>query len=104
MGFLENKLQGVKTAVILGHIHPDGDCVGSCLGLYNYIKDQYPDVNITIYLEPPAEKFQYMRYFNAIQTEMPENPAQTDLCICLDSGDRERLGTFLPFWREQRTA
>ena len=96
MGFLEHKLQGVKTAVILGHIHPDGDCVGSCLGLYNYIKDQFPDVDITVYLEPPAEKFQYMRYFDAIQTELPENPVQTDLCICLDSGDRERLGTFLP--------
>ena len=29
----------VKTVVIVGHIRPDGDCVGSCLGLYHYLKE-----------------------------------------------------------------
>lgn len=96
MGLLETKLNGVKTAVILGHVHPDGDCIGSCLGLYNYMKDQFPEVNATIYLEPPAEKFSYMKYFDEIKTELPQIPVQADLCICLDSGDKERLGKFLP--------
>ena len=27
----------LKYVAILGHIRPDGDCVGSCMGLYNYI-------------------------------------------------------------------
>ena len=25
------------------HIKPDGDCMGSCMGLYNYILKKYPD-------------------------------------------------------------
>ena len=59
MSLLEEKLQGVKTAVILGHIHPDGDCIGSCLGVYNYVKDEFPGIVINIYLDPPSEKFSY---------------------------------------------
>ena len=33
---LESMLDGVKSVAILGHIRPDGDCLGSTLGLYNY--------------------------------------------------------------------
>ncbi len=28
----------IHTVAIGGHIRPDGDCVGSCLATYNYIK------------------------------------------------------------------
>ena len=31
-------LEGVKTVGIGGHIRPDGDCVGSCMALYLYIR------------------------------------------------------------------
>ena len=31
-------LEGVKTMGIGGHIRPDGDCIGSCMGLYLYLK------------------------------------------------------------------
>ena len=37
-------LEGVKTMGIGGHIRPDGDCVGSCMGLYLYLKENYPDI------------------------------------------------------------
>ena len=37
MIYLDEILQGVKTVGITGHIRPDGDCVGSTLGVYNYI-------------------------------------------------------------------
>ena len=30
-------VSGADTIAIAGHVRPDGDCVGSCLGLYNYI-------------------------------------------------------------------
>ena len=35
--FLENQIMGSRTVAIAGHTRPDGDCVGSCMGLYNYI-------------------------------------------------------------------
>ena len=35
MGILDEMLEGKKSIVILGHVNPDGDFIGSCLGLYN---------------------------------------------------------------------
>ena len=35
---LDDFLAEVHTVAIGGHIRPDGDCVGSCLATYNYIK------------------------------------------------------------------
>ena len=43
-------LAEVHTVAIGGHIRPDGDCVGSCLATYNYIKTWYPDSDVTVYL------------------------------------------------------
>ena len=34
---LDDWLIQVQTVGISGHIRPDGDCVGSTLGAYNYI-------------------------------------------------------------------
>ena len=55
---LAEELQGVRTAVIAGHIRPDGDAVGSCLGLYHYLKMNYPEIDTKVYLEkiPDAYK------------------------------------------------
>ena len=47
---LTEELQGAKTVGIAGHIRPDGDCVGSCLGLGLYIRKYFPDIEVTIYL------------------------------------------------------
>ena len=35
-------LEGVTTAAIAGHVRPDGDCVGSCMGMYLYLKENLP--------------------------------------------------------------
>ena len=43
-------LKNAETVAIAGHVRPDGDCVGSCLGLYNYIMDHY-DLKPDVYLE-----------------------------------------------------
>ena len=41
---LDSYLDGITTVAISGHIRPDGDCVGSCLAVYNYICDNYPTI------------------------------------------------------------
>ena len=43
---LKSQLEGVGTVAIAGHVRPDGDCVGSCMGLRQYIIENYPDKNI----------------------------------------------------------
>ncbi len=46
-----------KVIGITGHIRPDGDCVGSTLGLYNYIRKNLPECQVTVYLEKPSDEF-----------------------------------------------
>lgn len=48
---LASKLAGIKTVAIAGHVRPDGDCVGSCMGLYLYLKENEPDIKCDVYLE-----------------------------------------------------
>ena len=43
------------TIAIGGHVRPDGDCVGSCMGMYLYLKKALPDAQIDVYLEKPAD-------------------------------------------------
>lgn len=93
MNLLEEKLLKAGSAVILGHVHPDGDCAGSCLALYNYLTEQYPGLSIDICLEPVAKKFNYLKNYDKINSAPPTERVY-DLCLCLDSGDRERLGVY----------
>ena len=53
----EKELQGVRTVAIAGHIRPDGDSVGACVGLWNYIRDNFPQIEADIWLEQPSEKY-----------------------------------------------
>ena len=55
---LQNKTGASKTIAVLGHINPDGDCVGSTLALYNYLKDNMPEKEVTVWLEAPPAKNQ----------------------------------------------
>lgn len=87
---LEASLEGAEHIVLLGHIHPDGDCIGTTLGLLNYLRENYPQIEAELFLDHPAAKFSYMNDFEKIHTEIvPEK--QFDLCITLDASDKERL-------------
>ncbi len=89
---LETMIDQAGSIVILGHVNPDGDCVGSCLAVYNYIKEWDSSKAVTVRLERAPSKFSYLFGFDAIETEAGEETY--DLCICLDSSDEERLGDF----------
>ena len=89
---LETMIDQAGKIVILGHVNPDGDCVGSCLAVYNYIKEWDSTKAVTVRLERAPSKFSYLSGFDAIETEAGEEAY--DLCICLDSSDEERSGDF----------
>ena len=48
---LNKVLENVSTIAIGGHVRPDGDCVGSCVGLGQYIRENYSDKTVDIYLK-----------------------------------------------------
>lgn len=94
---LEASLKGAEHIVLLGHIHPDGDCIGTTLGLLNYLRENYPQIEAELFLDHPAAKFSYMNDFEKIHTEIvPEK--QFDLCITLDASDKERLGGYAVYF------
>lgn len=92
MTVLEQMLEQTGLVVILGHVRPDGDCLGSTLGLYHYIQTNYPAIRAAVYLEESSPKFGYLAGYDAILHETDEE--RYELCICLDCGDEERLGSF----------
>lgn len=87
---LESVLSEVQTIGISGHVRPDGDCVGACLGLYNYIKVYHPEKEVVVYLEKMAEKFQFLSGANDIRHEAEEKVY--DIYFALDCASSERLG------------
>lgn len=84
-------LTGVKTVAIAGHVRPDGDCVGSCMATYNYIKNNYPEIDVTVYLEPIPNIFKFLAGADKIVNSCEEDKVY-DLFIALDCGDTARLG------------
>lgn len=107
MSILHEVLEGVKSVVILGHVNPDGDCAGSCLGMYNYLSEQYPEVYVQVYLEPLSSKFSYMKHFDEVKNTPPQEPEACpsfELCITLDASDTARLGAFLPYLQNAKNS
>lgn len=92
MTILEQMLEDTKSVAILGHIRPDGDCLGSTLGLYNYLRLNYPDIRAAVYLEESSPKFSYLKGYDTIRHQV--DGECYELCVCLDSGDIQRLGDF----------
>ena len=54
------ELEGAKKIGISGHVRPDGDCIGSCLAMYKYIQNAMPEANLTLFLQPPSDVFDFL--------------------------------------------
>lgn len=93
MNVLIDTIEQANTIAIAGHIRPDGDSVGSCLGVYNYILDNYPEKTVHVYLEQPDEKFAYLNGYDEIKTSVGDM-TEYDAFISLDCATRDRFEPF----------
>jgi phosphoesterase RecJ-like protein len=91
MNSIEEYLSGVSSVGIAGHVRPDGDCVGSCLATYNYIKTWHPDIEVKLYLEPIPNIFKFMAHSDEIVSDF-DSDAKYDLFIVQDCSDLARIG------------
>lgn len=98
---LNEILQGKHSVALGGHIRPDGDCVGSSMGLYLYLKEQFPEVETDIYLEPIADCYKIISNIEEIKHQV-EHVKTYDLFICLDCGDVARLGFSAPLFEHAK--
>ncbi len=98
---LNDILKGKRKVALGGHVRPDGDCVGSCMGLYLYLKDQYPAMSVDVYLEEIPEAYRIISGTDEVKTEAPADETY-DLFICMDCGDLLRLGFSRPLFERAK--
>lgn len=88
---LREILAGASSVGIAGHVRPDGDCCGSCLALYQYIRRYYPQTEAAVYLEEIPNSFRFLAGAEEICHEAKEDKVY-DVFFSLDCGDTKRLG------------
>lgn len=95
---LSSLLEHVSTVAILGHVRPDGDCVGSCLATWNYITTWFPGVQAQVYLEPVPNIFRFLEGADQICNNQDADICY-DLCIVQDCSDTLRPGAFIKYFK-----
>lgn len=84
-------METAETVAISGHVRPDGDCAGSCLALYRYLKN-HTGAQVSLYLEPLTGALSSLPGAGDVISELAEEIPEVDLFFALDCGDADRLG------------
>lgn len=95
---LIDEVGNAASVAVSGHIRPDGDCVGSVMGLYLYLKKEMPGAEIDVYLDKPAEIFDCISHIEDIKSEFNTDKIY-DVFIALDCAD-DRLGNARPLFEK----
>ena len=98
---LKSKLEGKQRIGIAGHVRPDGDCAGSTLAVYNYIKNNYPNTDVRLYLEPIPNIFKFLQRSMEIRSDYTDE-IDFDLFIALDCSDLGRLGNAAKYFEHAK--
>jgi phosphoesterase RecJ-like protein len=93
---INKKITAVSRIIIFGHINPDGDAIGSSLGLYHYLKGRVADVKVVMPNNFPGFlKFlpgsDEIMLFNESPKVVTEAVRRADLLFYLDFNDPKRI-------------
>ncbi len=93
---LRGLLQSSYNIILVGHVNPDGDSIGSLMGMRGYllslgkkvdavVPNPYPD--FLKFLDPGEEIMAY----STLAAQVEERVAQSDLIICMDFNSLGRI-------------
>lgn len=90
-----DEIKGAKSIAVSGHVRPDGDCVGSVMGLYLYLQKELPEAQIDVYLDKPADIFNCISQITDIKSQFNTDWVY-DVFVVLDTvpdrlGDAEHI-------------
>jgi len=88
---LSEILEGVNSVGIAGHTNPDGDAIGSAMGIYNYLRKNYLKIDARVFLEEIPRKYKYIYGTDDVISSDEEDFAP-DLFIAIDSSTIDRIG------------
>lgn len=89
---LKQMITAAGSIAIIGHVRPDGDCIGSTTGLYNYITENFKNKTVDVYAESFASSFKFLNGAKKIKHE--SDGTNYDLAISVDVSSLDRLGKF----------
>ena len=88
---IDEIVTGAKTIGISGHIRPDGDCVGSTMGLYLYLQKNFPECRVDVFLEKIPNCYSFIEKSEEIKSDFATDVESYDVFFAIDCG-KERLG------------
>lgn len=94
---LSEAVKDAKTIGITGHIRPDGDCVGSTMAMYLYLKKTFPQKKVDIFLEPIPESYGYIDSLCDVRTDFVSEISEYDVFFVIDCDDK-RIGGAKPYF------
>ena len=81
-----------KTIAIVGHVRPDGDCVGSALALRSHLVELGHET--TVFIEGPMPKrLSFLGDIDKVCEDLPDTK-ELDLLVILDMSSDDRMGKF----------
>lgn len=98
---LDNVIREAGSIGICAHVRPDGDAIGSCLGMYLFIRKWYPEKQVRVYLERPGDIFGFLKGADEISGD-PNEDIRFDLFMALDCSDIQRLGDFGTYFKRAK--
>lgn len=91
---------------VTGHVHPDGDCIGAALGLYQLLVNNR---NVRVILEERPESysdlsgFSHIMTYDEFQSQKEAILKETYSLIVVDSGDLSRIEPIVDLFHNAST-
>ncbi|MBR2967235.1 MAG: bifunctional oligoribonuclease/PAP phosphatase NrnA [Clostridia bacterium] len=87
---LIDSIKSAKNILIVGHVRPDGDCLGAGLALKRLANNEGARADL-VYDSDLPKHYEFMQGFDTINKPTSEN---YDLLIVVDCGDELRMGKY----------
>lgn len=85
-------IDDAQSIVLTVHVNPDGDAIGSMLGMYEALLQQGKNVQMVVD-SPVPHKFSFLKYADRVQPpEALQSLEQPDILLVLDASTFERIG------------
>ena len=92
-------IKSSKNILIMSHINPDGDTLGSMCGLYSVIYDNYKKKPDMLVMSEPPEIYNYLPYISlAKHVEDYDKSREYDLVINVDIASYDRMFESTPLF------
>jgi len=84
-----DKIENSDNILLIAHMNPDGDALGSSLSLYPILKNMKKKVTVFNITKPLPDYLDFLPNFKKITDKMP---SKIDLTVAFDCGSIDRLG------------